>query len=202
VRIPKQILLGTKSPAKLREMREILGDVPFQVLTPEEVGPLIDVVEDGATFEENACRKACELARHFNMAVLADDSGIEVDALGGRPGIMSHRYAGEDATDAENNLKLLAELEGVSEDKRTARYRCAVALATPRGLQMTADGACTGLITTEPAGTNGFGYDPLFYYAPYGATFGNLDPLLKNQVSHRAEAVRKFKEMLLKPRKA
>ncbi len=201
MRIPKQILLGTKSAAKLREVREILGEVPFQILTPEEVGPLINVVEDGSTFEENACRKACELARHFNMAVIADDSGIEVDILGGRPGIWSHRYAGEDATDVENNLKLLAELEGVSEEKRTAHYRCVVALATPRGLQMTADGSCTGLITVEPSGSNGFGYDPLFYYGPYGATFGNLDSVLKNQVSHRAEAVRKLKELLLKPRK-
>ena len=202
MRIPKQLLIGTKCAAKLREIKEILGEVPCELLSPEEVGPLPEVAEDGATFEDNACKKACELARHFNMAVLADDSGIEVDALGGRPGVLSRRYGGDDATDAENNLKLLAELEGVAEEKRTARYRCVVALATPRGLQLTADGSCNGRIATEPAGANGFGYDPLFYYESYGATFGLIDPILKNQVSHRAEAVRKLKELLLKGRKS
>jgi len=202
VRIPKQILIGTKSAAKLREIKDILGDLPCELLTPEEVGPLPEVVENGSTFTDNACKKACELARHFNMAVLADDSGIEVDVLGGRPGVLSRRYAGEDATDPENNLKLLAELEGVPDEKRTARYRCVVALATPRGLQLTAEGACEGRIATDPSGSNGFGYDPLFYYSPYGATFGVIDPVLKNQVSHRAEAVRKLKDLLLKSRKA
>ena len=202
MKTPKQILIGTKCAAKLREIKEILGDLQCELLSPEEVGPLPEIAEDGATFEDNACKKACELARHFNMTVLADDSGLEVDALGGRPGVLSHRYADEDATDAENNLKLLAELEGVSEEKRTARYRCVVALASAKGLQMTADGSCTGSIALEPSGTNGFGYDPLFYYSPYGATFGVIDPVLKNQVSHRAEAVRKLKDLLLKGRKA
>jgi XTP/dITP diphosphohydrolase len=194
-------LIGTKSAVKLREIKEILGDLPCALLTPEEVGPLPEVPEDGASFEDNACKKACELARHFNMAVLADDSGIEVDELGGRPGILSRRYAGDEATDAENNLKLLAELEGVSDERRTARYRCVVALATARGLLLTADGACEGRIAHEPSGANGFGYDPLFFYSPYGATFGIIDPVLKNQVSHRAEAVRKLKDLLLKSRK-
>jgi len=198
VKIPKQILIGTKCQAKLREIREILGDVPCELLSPEEVGPLPAIVEDGATFEQNACKKACELARHFGMAVLADDSGLEVDALDGRPGVLSHRYGGEDTTDLENNLKLLAELEGVPEEQRMARYRCVVALATPRGLQLTADGTCRGRIALEPSGTNGFGYDPLFYYAAYGATFGSIDASLKNQVSHRAEAVRRLRELLLK----
>jgi XTP/dITP diphosphohydrolase len=202
MKIPKQILIGTKSPAKLREIKEILGDLPCDLLSPEEVGPLPEVLEDGSTFEDNACKKACELARHFNMPVIADDSGLEVDALGGRPGVESHRYAGEDSTDTENNLKLLAELEGVPDDRRTARYRCVMALATPRGLQMTADGACEGRIATEPIGTNGFGYDPLFFYSPYGSTFGCIEAVLKNQVSHRGEAVRKLKELLLKFRKA
>ena len=202
MRLPKQILIGTKSAAKLREIKDILGDLPCTLLTPEEVGPLPEVAEDGATFEDNACKKAYELAKHFNMAVLADDSGIEVDALGGRPGVLSRRYAGEDATDAENNLKLLAELEGVLDDQRTARYRCVVALATPRGLQLTADGSCEGRIAHEPSGAGGFGYDPLFFYSPYGTTFGSIDAVLKNQVSHRAEAVRKLKESLLKIRKS
>jgi XTP/dITP diphosphohydrolase len=201
VKIPKQFLIGTKCRAKLKEIREILGELPCALLTPDDVGPLPEVIEDGATFEQNACKKACALAKHFNMAVLADDSGLEVDALDGRPGVRSHRYEGEEASDEENNLKLLAELEGVPEEKRTAWYRCVVALATSSGLQLTADGSCRGLIVTEPSGTNGFGYDPLFYYSPYGTTFGMLDSSLKNQVSHRGEAVRKLRDMLLKRRK-
>lgn len=203
MKIPKQILIGTKCAAKLREIKEILGDLPCTLISVDELGQALpEVTEDGATFEENACKKACELAKHFNMAVIADDSGLEVDALDGRPGVLSHRYSGEDANDQENNLKLLAELEGVADDKRTARYRCVVALATPRGLQMTADGSCEGRIAVEPAGTNGFGYDPLFYYSPYGATFGIIEPALKNQVSHRAEAVRKLRDLLVKTKKS
>ncbi|HUW55018.1 MAG TPA: RdgB/HAM1 family non-canonical purine NTP pyrophosphatase [Planctomycetota bacterium] len=200
MKIPKQILIGTKCEAKRHEIVDILGDLPCKLLTPEDVGEMPEVVEDGSTFEQNACKKACELARHFRLAVLADDSGLEVDALDGRPGVLSHRYEGEGATDEENNLKLLAELEGVPEEKRTARYRCVVALATTRGLQMTADGVCEGRIALEPQGTNGFGYDPLFYYSPYGTTFGMADLSLKNQVSHRAQAVRKLRERLLKNR--
>ena len=198
MKIPKQILIGTKCEAKRREIRDILGELPCGLLSPDEVGVLPEVVEDGSTFEQNACKKACELAKHFNMAVLADDSGLEVDALDGRPGVQSHRYQGEGAADEENNLKLLAELEGIPEERRTARYRCVIALATPRGLQITADGVCEGRIATEPTGTNGFGYDPLFYYAPYGTTFGMIDMSLKNQVSHRAQAVRKLRSALLK----
>ena len=201
MKLPKRILVGTKCAAKLREIREILGELPCELLSPEEVGPMPEVVEDGSTFEANACKKACELARHFKMAVIADDSGLEVDALDGRPGVLSHRYGGDGATDEENNLKLLAEMEGVPEERRTARYRCVIALATSRGLQFTADGVCEGRIATEPAGTNGFGYDPLFFYSPYGDTFGIVDPSLKNQVSHRAEAVRKLRDTLLRSKK-
>lgn len=201
MRIPKQILIGTKCQPKLKEIREILGELPCALLTPDDVGPLPEVIEDGATFEQNACKKACALARHFKLAVLADDSGLEVDALDGRPGVRSRRYEGEEASDEENNLKLLAELEGIPEERRTACYRCVVALATPDGLQLTADGYCRGRIVTEPCGTNGFGYDPLFYYCPYGMTFGMLDSTLKNQVSHRGEAVRKLRDILLKSRK-
>ena len=200
MKIPKRILIGTTCEAKWREIVELLGDLPCKLLGPEDVGELPEVVEDGSTFEQNACKKACELARHFRLAVLADDSGLEVDALGGRPGVLSRRYQGEGATDEENNLKLLAEMEGVPEKQRTARYRCVVALATTRGLQLTADGVCEGRIAVEPQGTNGFGYDPLFYYSPYGATFGTADLSLKNRVSHRAQAVRRLRERLLRKR--
>ena len=200
MKIPKQILIGTKCEAKRREIVDVLGELPCELLSVDDVGALPEIVEDGSTFEQNACKKACELAKHFNMAVLADDSGLEVDALDGRPGVRSHRYQGEDAADQENNLKLLAELEGVPEERRTARYRCVIAIATPRGLQITADGVCEGGIATEAAGSNGFGYDPLFYYAPYGTTFGMIDMTLKNQVSHRGQAVRKLRTALLKNR--
>lgn len=201
MKTPKRILIGTTCEAKRREIKAILSELPCELLTSDDVGPLPEVIEDGATFQQNACKKAYELARHFKMAVLADDSGLEVDALDGRPGVRSRRYHDEDPTEHENNLKLLAELEGVPEEKRTARYRCVVALATQRGLRMTADGVCNGFITTEFAGTNGFGYDPLFYYSPYGTTFGMIDTELKNQVSHRAEAVRKIRDMLLKKKR-
>jgi XTP/dITP diphosphohydrolase len=201
LKIPKQILIATNCAGKLREIIAILGEVPHELLTPGEVGPLPTVVEDGLTFEQNACKKACEIAKRLSMAVLSDDSGIEVDALDGRPGVRSRRYQHENATDEENNLKLLAELEGVPEEQRTARYRCVVALATPKGLQFTADGVCHGFITMEPSGTNGFGYDPLFYYPACGLSFGMLDPAVKNEVSHRAGAVRKLRAMLLKTRR-
>jgi len=201
LKLPKQILIGTSCEAKQREIKAILDEVPCELLTPDDVGPLPEVVEDGTTFEENACKKACEFARHFRMTVLADDSGLEVDTLDGRPGVHSRRYEGEGATDEENNLKLLAELEGLPDENRTARSRCVVALATPRGLQLTADGVCEGYITTELCGTNGFGYDPLFYYSPYGTTFGMIDSSLKNQVSHRGQAVRRLRDRLLKNRK-
>lgn len=192
----ERILIGTTSPDKLREILQILGGLPVSLLKPRDQGNLPRVEEDGLTFRDNACKKALTLARHFRMSVMAEDSGLEVDCLGGRPGVHSRRYSGPEGTDAENNLKLLAELEGTPIDQRTARYRCVVALATPAEVLTIADGVCEGRITEYPVGTGGFGYDPLFFYPPFGKTFGQVDLRLKNQVSHRAKALRLFRERL------
>ncbi len=192
----EQILIGTTSADKLREILQILKGLPVSLLKPREQGTLPHVEEDGQTFHENACKKALSFARHFRVPVMAEDSGLEVDCLGGRPGVYSKRYSGPEGSDEENNLKLLAELEGTPMERRTARYRCAVALATPTEVLLVVDGVCEGRIIEAPLGTGGFGYDPLFLYPPFGKTFGEVDPKLKNQVSHRAKALRLFRDGL------
>ena len=193
----ERILIGTTSADKLREILQILGGVPVSLLKPRDQGKLPVVEEDGQTLRDNACKKALVFARHFHMPVMAEDSGLEVDCLNGRPGVLSRRYSGPEGTDEENNLKLLAELEGASLERRTARYRCVVALATPAEVLTLADGVCEGRIAEFPVGAGGFGYDPLFFYPPFAKTFGQVDARLKNQVSHRAKALRLFRERLL-----
>ena len=192
-----EILIGTTSRDKVREIRQILSGLPVKLLSPRRETAFPHVDEDGRTFSDNACKKALTFARHFEMPVLAEDSGLEVDPLGGRPGVLSHRYAGPDSTDAENNLKLLAELEGTPSDRRTARYHSVVALAEPEGLLLVAEGVCEGRISESPVGSGGFGYDPLFFFPPFGKTFGEVEPALKNKVSHRARALQQFKERLV-----
>lgn len=155
-----------------------------------------DIVEDGTTFEENATKKALELAKFCKMWVMADDSGLEVDALDKRPGVLSSRYCGEDTGYEEKCLRLLEELKGISFDKRTARFRCAIALAEPDKLLFVVEASCEGLIDTEPRGTHGFGYDPIFYVPEYKRTIAELGPAVKNQISHRALALRLFKKRL------
>jgi XTP/dITP diphosphohydrolase len=158
-----------------------------------------EIVEDGATFEENALKKARTVAALCGMPSLADDSGLEVDALGGAPGIYSARYAGVAADDSRNNEKLLAELRHVSEGQRTARFVCALALCDPRGAELkhwTVRAACEGRITFEPRGANGFGYDPLFFYPPFGKTFGEIDRQMKATVSHRGKALARLAALL------
>ncbi|MFQ5862197.1 MAG: XTP/dITP diphosphatase [Candidatus Brocadiales bacterium] len=192
-----QILIGTTNPNKLKEICEILRDLPVKLVGPEESAPLPEVIEDGKTFRENAVKKAVEWARSTGQWTMAEDSGLEVDALGGGPGVLSARYAGETATYEDNNLKLLKALEGVPAKRRTARFRCTVALARPEGLVFVVEGECTGLIAEEPRGGHGFGYDPVFYLPEYGKTFAELGPEIKNQISHRTRALGKFKEKLL-----
>jgi XTP/dITP diphosphohydrolase len=153
------------------------------------------VVEDGATYEENALKKARALAGFSGLPALADDSGLEVDALGGAPGIYSARYSGEDADDARNNRKLLNELAGLPEQRRGARFVCALALYGPQG-EWLFRAECPGRIGYEPRGANGFGYDPLFFYQPLGRTFGELDRETKSRVSHRGLALQKLKAAL------
>ncbi len=186
-----RLIIGTANLAKGRELAELLAPLGFEVQTLRALGEPIEVVEDGDTFAANARKKAIELARHFGAWVLADDSGLEVAALDCRPGVFSARYAGEGATDAANNEKLLGELTGVPEPRRTARYVCHVAAADPAGVvRVESCDICTGRITTASRGANGFGYDPLFELIEYHRTFGELGPHVKAALSHRARAMR------------
>jgi len=185
------LILGTTNLAKGRELDELLRPWGFAVQTLQDFDNALEVVEDGATFAENACKKASEQARHLKQWVLADDSGLEVDALKGAPGIYSARFAGEDASDGENNTKLLESLAGIALEKRAARYYCHVALADPTGeIRAESWGICRGRIRTEAAGSNGFGYDPLFEIVEYHRTFGQLGGRVKAALSHRARAMR------------
>jgi XTP/dITP diphosphohydrolase len=194
-----RLVIGTTNLKKGLELQELLAPFGFEVQTLRETGrPILDVVEDGDTFAVNAGKKAAEQARHLGAWVMADDSGLAVDALRGRPGVYSARYAGENATDADNNAKLLAELGDLPLARRTAHYVCHVAVADPRG-EIRAESAdiCRGRIVFEPAGTNGFGYDPLFEVVEYHQTFGQLGPLVKSAISHRARALRSVVPKLL-----
>jgi XTP/dITP diphosphohydrolase len=184
----KHILVATRNRGKLAEIREILAAPDLELLSPEAVGNLPEVEEDGDTFEANAIKKAVTLARASGMLTLADDSGLEVDALGGEPGVYSARYAGEPSNDAANNAKLLASLLG--ETNRRGRFRCVIALATPDGECATVDGCCEGRIAEAPQGQGGFGYDPLFVPDGYTQSFGELEAAVKHRISHRGAALR------------
>jgi len=187
-----RLLIGTGNRAKGCELAALLEPRGFQVQTLLDLDcdPL-EILEDGESFAANARKKATVQARHLGRWVLADDSGIEINALQGAPGIYSARYAGPQATDAENNAKLLAELANLAVSRRTARYVCHIGVADPQGrLRAESEGYCHGVIRTEPAGTNGFGYDPLFGIREYHRTFGELGPAVKRAISHRARALR------------
>ena len=185
------LLIGTNNRAKGLELAELLEPLGICVSTLASVDNSLQVVEDGDTFAANAQKKAIEQAMHLDRWVLADDSGIEIDALDDSPGIYSARFAGENASDEENNAKLLIELSGLPPSKRGARYVCHVAVADPMGtLRAESSGICRGRIRTEPAGTNGFGYDPLFEVIECHRTFGQLGLSVKRALSHRARALR------------
>lgn len=190
-----QLVVGTTNAHKGRELAELLGPLGFEIRTLKDYPNAIEVVEDGDSFAANARLKASQQASHLGAWVLADDSGLEVDILGGAPGIFSARYA-ENADagtggDADNNARLLNELADVPWEKRGARYFCHVAVADPTGaIRAESDGECRGRIRTEQHGTNGFGYDPLFEVREYHLTFGQLGPSVKAALSHRARAMR------------
>ncbi len=187
------IVLATSNLGKLNEMGSLLADLPIELCTPTQVlGEYSAVVEDGDTFEANAILKARACCARTGLVALADDSGLEVDALAGRPGVRSARFAGDVATDAENNAALLRELEGVDEPDRAARFRCALALVTPWDSDpVLTSGACEGTILRAPRGSGGFGYDPLFCVREReGRTLAELGEDEKNQVSHRGRAAR------------
>ncbi len=186
------LVIATRNRAKSSEIRALLRDFPVEIKDVSDFGPLPEPVEDGRTFDENAYKKALFTAKVLGLPALADDSGLEVEALGGEPGIHSARYAGDKATDAENIRKLLEAMEGVT--NRKARFVCVLSLAVPTGPALTYEAACEGEITTEPRGTQGFGYDPVFLYPPAGKTFAEMEPEEKAAVSHRGRALREFRE--------
>ncbi len=196
VSLRRPIVLGSTNAGKLRELRQLLAGVPVEVrglaAYPEAELP----EETGETFAENARLKATALARQLGCWVLADDSGLCVDALGGRPGVRSARYAGDDATDERNVARLLDELAGVDGARRTATFVCVVVLASPERVLLEAEGRCEGRITRHPRGENGFGYDPVFFYPDFGATFAEVSAEAKNAVSHRGRALRALARQL------
>jgi XTP/dITP diphosphohydrolase len=190
------IVVATRNSGKLREFQALLQSLPSRVLCLKDAGIDRDVEESGSTFAENARLKALAYSRLTGHAVLADDSGLEVMALGGRPGVHSARYAGEGASDADRNTKLLQELE--NEHRRDARFFCALALARKGILLLEAEGECRGVITHAPRGANGFGYDPVFFFPELDKTFAELNREEKNRTSHRTRAVENL-IYLLKP---
>jgi XTP/dITP diphosphohydrolase len=196
------IVLATTNHGKLLELRALLADLPVQLLSvADALGENLSVVEDGATFEANALIKARAVCRATRALSLADDSGLEVDVLGGRPGVRSARFAHERATDAENNAALLRELENIEESARGARFRCVLALVSPwQGAEeYVAEGSCEGSIARAPRGNGGFGYDPLFLVAGQsGRAMAELSEDDKNRISHRALAVRSLRKILIR----
>jgi XTP/dITP diphosphohydrolase len=185
-----KLLLATSNQAKVREYKHLLQSLPFELVSLAEQGITTVVSEVGGSLEENAGLKATTLAAQSQLMALADDSGLEVDALGGEPGPLSARYAGEGASDRDRINYLLARLKGVPWERRSARFRCVVAIATPDGEVELCSGECRGVITFEPKGRHGFGYDPVFYLPELGKTMAELPLEIKNQISHRGQAAR------------
>ena len=182
----KILVLATRNQGKISEFKELLSSFSVDIKSLQDFGPIPPVAEDGDTFEENAYKKAHATARFLGFPVLADDSGLEVLALGGLPGVRSARYAGEEATDKENNLKLLEAMKGVVD--RRASFKCVISIAVPKGPALTYEEVCAGEITHEMKGDHGFGYDPIFYYPPLKKTFAQMSVEEKNRVSHRGKA--------------
>ena len=186
-------IIATNNPGKVREFHKILPPLGIDAVSLKEAGIRLEVEETGTTFEENALLKARAACACSGMPAVADDSGLVVDALGGRPGVYSARYA---ETEKACNLRLLAEMQDVPDEKRQAHYACAIACVLPDGREFTVYGECYGVIAREETGENGFGYDPLFYLPQYGVTFGELAPEIKNEISHRAKALKAFAEII------
>lgn len=192
----KRIIFATGNQGKMKEIKMILADIDVEVLSLKEAGIEADIVEDGATFEENAVIKAKTIMEMTGDIVLADDSGLEIDYLNKEPGIYSARYMGEDTSYDIKNNNLIGRLNGVPDEKRTARFVCVIASAFPNGDILTTEGTIEGMIGYEIKGSNGFGYDPIFYLPQYKCTTAELDMELKNELSHRGKALRAMKEQL------
>jgi XTP/dITP diphosphohydrolase len=193
-----EVVIATRNAGKLREIQEILAPLGLKALSLIDFPEIPEILEDGQTFEENAIKKAAAVARQTCRVAIADDSGLAVDALQGRPGVFSSRYAGENATDADRYWKLLKEMADLPEGKRGAVFICAVAVASPRGKVEGVRGECRGQIALAPKGSHGFGYDPVFYFPEAGKTMAELEPEIKNRISHRARALEKLKSILPK----
>lgn len=194
----KRMIFATGNENKMVEIREILGDLPLEILSMKQAGIRADIEENGTSFEENALIKAREVCRLAGEMVLADDSGLEIDYLNGEPGIYSARYMGENTSYRVKNKNLMERLEGVPDEKRTARFVCAIAAVFPDGKELVVRGTVEGIIGYEERGENGFGYDPIFYLPERGLTTAELPPEEKNSISHRGNALRKMKELLEK----
>jgi len=195
------LVIATKNKHKLREIGEILGNLPLQIRAMDEVGLCnydLEIVEDGLTFEDNSMKKAVEVMKVSGYIAIADDSGLEVEALGNQPGVFSARFSGENATDKKNNEKLLHMLADVPMEKRNARFVSVISVAFPDGRRFHVRGECKGIIGFEERGEFGFGYDPLFIVPKYNKTFGELSSEIKNKISHRAKALEILKDELSK----
>lgn len=191
------LLLGTRNPGKIYEIKLIIGDLPLEFSSLNDFPDVAVAVEDAETYALNAIKKAQFYARETGVPALADDSGLEVEALGGAPGVISHRYAGDNANDADRRKFLLSKLAETESDNRRARFVCAIAIATVAGEVINlSEGICEGTITFEPRGESGFGYDPVFVPDGYDQTFGELSDEIKNRISHRARALLKVRDFL------
>jgi len=191
-----RLLLGSSNAGKLREMRQLLSGLPYRVVGPADVGLRDAPEETGTTFMENAILKARHYADKSGLLAVADDSGLSVDALGGGPGLYSSRFGGEGATDQERNRLLLERLKGIPPERRGARFTSAVAAARDGHVLFQAEESVEGRIVEEPTGPNGFGYDPVFFYPPFGSTFGEVSGPEKDRVSHRGKSFARLREFL------
>lgn len=192
----RRLVVATRNGGKLLEVTSFLSDLGLEFLSLRDFPDFPPVLEDGSTFWENAEKKARAAAQYTNLPALADDSGLEVDYLGGAPGVLSARFAGREGDDEANNAKLLRLLKGVPLKDRTARFRCVLAVVTPAGGVIAVEGTIEGYIATEPRGSGGFGYDPLFVIPEYNCTMAELDLTEKNRISHRGKALAKLRERL------
>ena len=192
-----EILVATQNRGKIREIRQDLAGLGFRIYGLTDFSDVPKIEEDGATFLDNALKKARFYSKYFGKLTIADDSGLEVDGLKGQPGVHSSRYAGESASDKENNRKLLGEMDGIPSSKRGARFRCVMAIVSTDGKEGVTEGVCKGRIGFKAVGKKGFGYDPLFILPWYGRTMAQLSVKEKNRISHRGKALRKLRKMIL-----
>jgi XTP/dITP diphosphohydrolase len=191
-----RLLVATNNRGKLREYTSLLEGLGLELTTLAGAGIAVEIEETGSSMEHNAIQKATAYAELSGLPALADDSGLEVDALGGEPGPLSRRYAGDDASDAERNDYLLARLRDVPRERRSARFRCVIAIATPDGDLQTCEGVCEGVIAFEPKGEGGFGYDPIFHLPDFDKRMAELTLEEKNRISHRAKAAQEARRLL------